>query len=97
MTSLKSYKIGEAGPEPGLTFGEKAAPSLVVPMTQFSKMLSPLAKSLGRLEQRISTLAISDIHFDPSLGKEFRKVATAKIYGSLLANNPKLKLVRCDE
>ncbi len=64
---------------------------------QFEKMMPELAKSIGRLDSRISTLAVTDLDFSPSLNEEFRKVASAKLYGQLLIENPKLKLIKCNE
>ena len=64
---------------------------------QFEKMMPRLAKSIGRLDSRISTLAVTDLDFSATLGKEFRQVAGAKLFGQLLMENPKLKLVKCDE
>jgi len=64
---------------------------------QFDKMMPALAHSLGRLNSRISTLAVTDLDFSPSLGASFRKVATAKLFGQLLMENPRLKLIKCTE
>lgn len=64
---------------------------------QFGKMMPELAQSIGRLDSRISTLAVTELVFSPTLDEEFRKVASAKLYGQLLMENPKLKLIKCDE
>ena len=64
---------------------------------QFEKMMPELAKSIGRLDSRISTLAVTDLDFSPTLSEEFKKVAGAKLYGQLLIENPKLKLIKCNE
>ena len=64
---------------------------------QFERMMPELAKSIGRLDSRISTLAVTDLDFSPGLSEEFRKVAGAKLYGQLLMENPKLKLIKCNE
>lgn len=64
---------------------------------QFGKMMPELARSIGRLDSRISTLAVTDLDFSPGLDESFRKVAGAKLYGQLLMENPKLKLIKCDE
>jgi hypothetical protein len=64
---------------------------------QFEKMMPALAKSIGRLDSRISTLAVTNLDFSPNLTEEFRKVASAKLYGQLLIENPKLKLIKCNE
>lgn len=66
-------------------------------LVQFNRMLPRLAASLGRLDNRISTLAVSNLYFDPKFSEIFRKVANTKIYGNLLAKNPALKLVKCEE
>ncbi len=64
---------------------------------QFDKMMPELATSIGRLDTRISTVAVTELVFSPSLDESFRKVAAAKLYGQLLMENPKLKLIKCDE
>ena len=64
---------------------------------QFEKMLPKLSKSIGRLDSRISTLAVTDLKFSPGLDESFKKVATAKLYGQLLLENPRLKLIKCNE
>ena len=64
---------------------------------QFEKMMPELAKSVGRLDNRISTLAVTDLKFSHNLEKSFRKVAAAKLYGQMLIENPKLKLIKCNE
>ena len=64
---------------------------------QFEKMMPELARSIGRLDSRISTLAVTELDFSPNLNEEFRKVASAKLYGQLLMENPKLKLIKCNE
>ncbi|MCP4294154.1 MAG: hypothetical protein GY786_00935 [Proteobacteria bacterium] len=64
---------------------------------QFDKMMPTLAKSLSRLNARITTVAVSDIDFSPSLTESFKKVATAKLFGQLLMENPRLKLIKCSE
>jgi len=64
---------------------------------QFEKMMPKVARSLGRLDGRISTLAVTDLDFSPTLDMSFRKVASAKLYGQLLIENPKLKLIKCNE
>lgn len=64
---------------------------------QFEKMLPELSGSIGRLDSRISTLAVTDLKFSPSLDEAFKKVATAKLYGQLLLENPRLKLIKCNE
>jgi hypothetical protein len=64
---------------------------------QFDKMLPDLAVSIGRLDSRISTLAVTALSFSPNLDESFRKVASAKLYGQLLMENPRLKLIKCDE
>jgi len=64
---------------------------------QFEKMMPDLAKSIGRLDSRISTLAVTELVFSPQLDESFRKVASAKLYGQLLLENPKLKLIKCNE
>ncbi|MBU3914779.1 hypothetical protein KKA14_04530 [bacterium] len=64
---------------------------------QFEKMMPRLAKSIGRLDSRISTLAVTELDFSANIDTEFRKVAGAKLFGQLLMENPKLKLVKCDE
>lgn len=64
---------------------------------QFEKMMPRVARSLGRLDGRISTLAVTDLDFSPTLDMAFRKVASAKLYGQLLIENPKLKLIKCNE
>ncbi|MCP4749582.1 MAG: hypothetical protein GY866_01695 [Proteobacteria bacterium] len=64
---------------------------------QFEEMMPKLARSIGRLDSRISTLAVTELDFSASLDREFRKVASAKLYGQLLLENPKLKLIKCNE
>ncbi len=64
---------------------------------QFEKMMPELARSIGRLDSRISTLAVTDLDFSQGLDESFKKVAGAKLYGQLLMENPKLKLIKCDE
>jgi hypothetical protein len=64
---------------------------------QFERMMPELANSIGRLDSRISTVAVTDLDFSPSLSEEFRKVAAAKLYGQLLMENPRLKLIQCNE
>lgn len=64
---------------------------------QFEKMMPELASSIGRLDTRISTLAVTGISFGPGLDESFKKVAEAKLFGQLLLENPRLKLIKCDE
>ena len=64
---------------------------------QFEKMMPQLAQSVGRLDTRISTLAVTEIVFSPKLNTAFRKVAEAKLLGQMLLENPRLKLIKCDE
>lgn len=64
---------------------------------QFEKMLNKLSKSVGRLNNRISTLAVTDMEFSLGLDKSFQKVASAKLYGQMLMENPKLRLIKCNE
>ena len=64
---------------------------------QFGKMMPELARSIGRLDTRISTLAVTELDFSPGLDESFRQVASAKLYGQLLMENPNLKLIKCDE
>ncbi len=64
---------------------------------QFEKMMPALARSVGRLDNRVSTLAVTELDFSQSLDKSFRKVASAKLYGQLLIENPRLKLIKCNE
>lgn len=64
---------------------------------QFEKMLPQLSRSIGRLDSRVSTLAVTDLKFSPGLDESFKKVATAKLYGQLLLENPRLKLIKCSE
>jgi len=64
---------------------------------QFEKMLYNLSKSVGRLNNRVSTLAVTDMEFSQGLDKSFQKVASAKLYGQLLMENPKLRLIKCNE
>lgn len=63
---------------------------------QFEKMLPRIARSIGRLDTRISTLAVININFSPNLDEAFRKVLETKLYGQLLLENPRLKLIKCD-
>ncbi|MDH5559466.1 MAG: hypothetical protein OEY59_01265 [Deltaproteobacteria bacterium] len=64
---------------------------------QFDQMMPKLARSLGRLENRVHTIAVTDIAFGPTVEKSFYKVATARIFGQLLLENPRLKLIKCNE
>jgi hypothetical protein len=64
---------------------------------QFDRMLPDLAVAISRLDSRITTLAVPDLNFSPQLDESFRKVASAKLFGQLLMENPKLKLIKCDE
>lgn len=64
---------------------------------QFEKMMPELARSIGRLDTRISTLAVTSLNFGPGLDESFKKVAEAKLFGQLLLENPRLKLIKCDE
>lgn len=64
---------------------------------QFEKMMPHLARSLGRLDSRITTLAVTELSFSQALDRSFRKVATAKLYGQLLLENPRLRLIKCNE
>ena len=64
---------------------------------QFEKMMPELARSIGRLDTRITTLAVTGISFGPELDEAFKKVAEAKLFGQLLLENPRLKLIKCDE
>ena len=64
---------------------------------QFEKMMPELAESLGRLNNRLSTLAVTSMEFSPNIDQSFRRVAVAKLYGQLLLENPRLKLIKCNE
>lgn len=64
---------------------------------QFEEMMPELAESIGRLDSRISTLAVTELEFSPGINESFRNVAAAKLYGQLLMENPKLKLIKCAE
>ncbi len=66
---------------------------------QFEKMMPALARSIGRLDTRISTLAVTNSVYGTSLNDDaaFKKVSEAKLFGQLLLENPRLKLIKCDE
>lgn len=65
-------------------------------LVQFERMMPRLAASLARLDNRISTLAVTGISFDPELDHAFVQVAKTKILGNLLAKNPSLKMITCE-
>ncbi|MGK0290690.1 MAG: hypothetical protein ACI86H_002149 [bacterium] len=66
-------------------------------LAQFEKMLPRIGASLGKLDNRVSSIGVAGFYFDPKLDLDFQRIAISQVYGHLLANNPNLKLVKCQE
>ncbi len=96
-TSLTDDENEEISVDGNLSDNEKYAMWNDPLYFQFGELMPELARSIGRLDARISALAVTNISFSPNLDNAFRKVAEAKLYGQLLLENPQLKLIKCDE
>lgn len=64
---------------------------------QLDEIASLVARSLSRVADRISTLAVNSIYFGTEVDRDFRRKAEVVIYEQLLDKNPTVKLVQCQE
>lgn len=64
---------------------------------QLEEIAALLGKSLGRISDRIATLAINSIYYGTEVDNDFRRKAEVVILEELLEKNPTVKLVQCQE
>lgn len=64
---------------------------------QLDEIAALISRSLNKISDRVSTLAVNSIYFGTEVDRDFRRKAEVVIYEQLLKNNPSVKLVQCQE
>ncbi len=64
---------------------------------QLDEIAALISRSLNKISDRVSTLAVNSIYFGTEVDRDFRRKAEVVIYEQLLKKNPTVKLVQCQE
>ena len=64
---------------------------------QLEEIAALISRSLGKISDRVTTLAINSLYFGTAVDRDFRRKAEVVILAELLNKNPTVKLVQCQE